>query len=166
MGEAFQTATGPLARRLLAALDAGEAAGGDARGRQSAALLVVPPDGERWARTADLRVEDHPEPLRELRRLLELSDAYALATEGDDLVGEGRYDEAGDRYLAASEAAPDNHELLFWSGLALAQAGRLEEGTQRVRRAIQMQPGWAQLLPRLSAEIAPAAGAVREALGL
>jgi uncharacterized Ntn-hydrolase superfamily protein len=166
MAEAFAAADGPLARRLLAALDAAEAAGGDARGRQSAALLVVPGDGEPWATVADLRVEDDPDPLAELSRLLDLRDAYELATEGDDLTGEGRHAEAGERYRRAAEVAPDNHELIFWAGLALAQAGDLEDGVEHVRRAIAMQPGWRELLARLEPEIAPAAPAVREALGI
>jgi uncharacterized Ntn-hydrolase superfamily protein len=164
MTEAFRAAEGPLPRRLLTALEAGEQAGGDARGRQSAALLVVPGAGEPWSTVADLRVEDHPEPLLELKRLLDLRDAYELATEGDDLIGEGRHAEAGERYLAAVALAPDNHELIFWAGLALAQAGDLEGGVERVRRAIDMQPGWRDLLARLEPEIAPAAVAVRRAL--
>jgi uncharacterized Ntn-hydrolase superfamily protein len=166
MARAFEGAEGPLARRLLAALDAGEAAGGDARGRQSAALVVVPAAGEEWARSAELRVEDHPEPLEELRRLLDLHDAYALATEGDDMVGEGRHAQAGERYREAAARAPESHELLFWAGLAIAQAGDLDDGAERVRRAIEMQPGWAELIGRLEPEIAPAAAAVRVRLGL
>ena len=87
MAAAFESASGPLARRLLAALNAAEASGGDARGRQSSALVVAPAEGEPWQRTVDVRVDDHPEPLRELERLLDLADAYAIASEGDDLVG-------------------------------------------------------------------------------
>jgi uncharacterized Ntn-hydrolase superfamily protein len=166
MAEALAAATGPLARRLLAALDAGEAAGGDVRGRQSAALVVVPHAGEPWQRTVELRVEDHPDPLRELRRLLDLADAYAVATEGDDLVGEGRHAEAADRYRRAAELAPANAELLFWAGLALAQGGEMEAGAERVRSAIEMHPGWRDLLARLEPEIAPAAPTVRDALGI
>lgn len=166
MAAAFESAKGPLSRRLLAALDAGEKAGGDARGRQSAALVVVAADGEPWEREVELRVEDDPEPLAELRRLLDLHDAYELATQGDDLVGEGRHQEAGERYREAAAAAPDNHELLFWSGLALAQAGELDEGVERVSRAIELEPGWAELLPRLTPEIAPSAETVRERLDL
>jgi uncharacterized Ntn-hydrolase superfamily protein len=165
MAHAFEAATGPLARRLLAALHAAEARGGDARGRQSCALVVAPAHGEAWQRTVDLRVDDHPEPLAELDRLLDLSDAYALATEGDDLVGQGRHDEAGERYRSASALAPRNHELLFWAGLAAAQAGDLPTALERVREAIRLQPGWRELLDRLDAEIAPGAPAVREALG-
>ncbi|MCU0313762.1 MAG: DUF1028 domain-containing protein [Solirubrobacteraceae bacterium] len=164
MAHAFDAAVGPLTRRLLAALHAAEAHGGDVRGRQSAALLVVPAAGEAWQVSADLRVEDHPEPLAELDRLLDLHDAYALATRGDDLTGEGRHDEAGAAYDAASALAPANHELLFWAGLAAAQAGDLPAAVERVRRAIALQPGWADLLGRLEPEVAPGAAAVRAAL--
>jgi uncharacterized Ntn-hydrolase superfamily protein len=166
MAEAFEAATGALSRRLLAALDAGEAAGGDVRGRQSAALLVVPADGEPWRRTVELRVEDHDDPLGELRRLLDLSDAYALASEADDLMAAGRHDEAADRGRRALELAPANTELIFWGGLGMAQAGDLDAGLDLVRSAIEMHPGWRDLLARLDAEIAPSAPAVRDALGV
>jgi len=164
MAHAFEAASGPLARRLLAALHAAEARGGDVRGRQSAALVVAPAEGERWRRSVDLRVDDTAEPLAELDRLLDLSDAYALASEGDDLVGEGRHDEAGERYRTAAELAPGNHELLFWSGLAAAQAGDVPAGLELVREAIRLQPGWRDLLDRLEPDIAPSAAQVRDAL--
>ena len=164
MAEAYERSDGPLARRLLAALNAAEGAGGDARGRQSAAIVVVPAEGEPWQRVVDLRVEDHDEPLAELERLLDLADAYALATQGDDLVGAGRHQEAADRYTRAAELAPDNHELLFWSGLAAAQGGDMDAALRRVGRAIELHPGWRDLLGRLEPEIAPSAAAVREAL--
>ena len=164
MARAFEQASGPLARRLVAALHAAEARGGDARGRQSAALVVAPPQGEPWRHSVDLRVDDHAEPLAELDRLLDLADAYALATEGDDLVGEGRHEEAGDRYARASALAPGNHELLFWAGLAAAQVGDMPTALERVREAIRLQPGWRDLLGRLEPEVAPSAADVREAL--
>ena len=166
MAESFDHSEGPLGRRLLGALEAGEAAGGDVRGRQSAAILVAPAEGEPWRRTIDLRVEDHPEPLQEIGRLLGLHDAYELATEGDDATGEGRHDDAAEFYRRASEIAPENDELLFWAGLALAQGGSVEEGAERVRRAIGIQPGWRRLLARLGPEIAPGAEPVRRALGI
>jgi uncharacterized Ntn-hydrolase superfamily protein len=166
MAGGFADADGVLAPRLLAALEAADAAGGDARGRQSAALVVVPHEGSAWERSCELRVEDHPDPLGELARLLPLHRAYALATEADELAGEGRHAEAGELYREAAAIAPDNHELLFWSGLALVLAGDDEEGLARVRRAIELHPGWADLLPRLSEEIAPAAPRVCEALGI
>jgi uncharacterized Ntn-hydrolase superfamily protein len=164
MAAAFESATGPLARRLLAAMHAAEAAGGDARGRQSSALVVAAPDSEAWRHSVDVRVDDHPEPLAELERLLDLSDAYEMASEADELVGQGRHDEAGEWYRRASALVPTNHELLFWSGLATAQAGDLSGGVQQVREAIRLQPGWHELLGRLTPEIAPGAAAVRQAL--
>jgi uncharacterized Ntn-hydrolase superfamily protein len=160
MTSAYSATAGSLTTRLLAALDAGEAAGGDIRGRQSAAILVVPASGQAWDTVVSLRVEDHPEPLHELRRLVVLHDAYVLAGEGDSLVNEGRHDEAAELYRRASALAPDHHELRFWSGLGTAHAGDLEGGVAQVRRAIAEQPGWAELLPRLPADVAPAAGAV------
>jgi len=164
MARAFEAAVGPLARRLLAALHAAQAEGGDIRGRQSAALLVAPAEGEPWRRTVDLRVDDDPEPLAELDRLLDLADAYDLATQGDELVGQGRHDEAGERYARAAQLAPGNHELLFWAGLAAAQAGDLPTALERVRRAIALEPGWRELLDRLEPEIAPGAAIVRDAI--
>jgi uncharacterized Ntn-hydrolase superfamily protein len=166
MAETFEAATGALPRRLLAALDAGEAAGGDVRGRQSAALLSVPAEGEAWQRTVELRVEDHQDPLGELRRLLDLADAYAVASEGDELVGAGRHADAAECYRRASQLAPANDELLFWAGLALAQGGDLDGGVERVRSAIEMHSGWRDLLERLKPEIAPAAATVRAELGI
>jgi uncharacterized Ntn-hydrolase superfamily protein len=166
MAEAYAAADPalPLARRLLAALDAAEAAGGDVRGRQSAALLVAPASGEPWRTVADLRVEDHPQPLGELARLLALHEAYALAGEGDAFAAAARHAAAGAAYERALELAPDKDELLFWAGLAAAQAGDLELGTARVRAAIERHGGYGRLLERLSPQLAPAAATVREAL--
>jgi uncharacterized Ntn-hydrolase superfamily protein len=164
MAEAFTHATGPLARRMLAALRAAEGAGGDVRGKQSCALVVVPAAGEPWERTVELRVEDHPEPLDELERLLRLHDAYTLATAGDDLTGAGRHAEAGEAYRAGAALAPDNHELLFWAGLAEFDHGDRALGLAQVRRAIALQPGWLALLGRLEPEVAPGAAGVLAAI--
>jgi uncharacterized Ntn-hydrolase superfamily protein len=166
MAEAFTASSGPLARRLLDTLDAAEAAGGDVRGRQSAALLVAPAEGEPWRRTVELRVEDDTNPLGELRRLLDLADAYDFADEADSLMAEGRHEEAGEAGRKALELAPANDELTFWAGLGMAQAGDLDAGAERVQSAIEMHAGWRDLLARLAPEIAPSAAAVREALGV
>jgi uncharacterized Ntn-hydrolase superfamily protein len=164
MKQAFETAEGPLAERLMVTLEAAEAAGGDIRGRQSAAILVVPAEGEPWRTTVSLRVEDDPEPLVEMRRLLAIHGAYAIATEGDDAVNEGRFDDAARLFGEAHALVPDSHELLFWSGLGRAQGGDVEGGAEQVRAAIELQPGWGTLLERLPADVAPSAAAVREAL--
>ena len=156
MGRAFEASEGaPLAERMLAALDAAEAAGGDLRGRQSAAMI---------AGKMELRVEDHADPVGELRRLVVLHRAYEAAARADALMAAGRFDDAAERYERASALAPDNDELLFWAGLGAAQAGDLGRGTERVRRAIAINPDWRELLDRLRPEHAPSAEAVRQAL--
>lgn len=161
MLDAFSAASGPLPDRLLAALDAAEAEGGDARGRQSAALLVVPADGRAWETVVELRVEDDPEPLAELRRLLVLHEAYRLAGRAEELSAAGAHLEAAALYRTASELVPDSHELLFWGGLGLALGGEIDSGARQVGQAIAIHPGWRDLLARLSPEIAPSAAAVR-----
>jgi uncharacterized Ntn-hydrolase superfamily protein len=154
----------PFGERLMAALDAAEAEGGDARGRQSAAILIVPAEGEPWDAVVRLHVEDHPDPLPELHRLLRLNQAYELANQADEFAGQGRHDEAAEAFQRASQLAPGNHELLFWSGLGAAQGGQLEMGVDLVRQAIEMHPGWRELLDRLPDDLAPSAPPVREAL--
>jgi uncharacterized Ntn-hydrolase superfamily protein len=164
MAEAFSAAQGDLAECLLAALDAAEAEGGDVRGRQSAALVVVPAEGDTWLRRFDLRVEDDPEPLVELRRVLQIARAYEVATEGDDLIGQQRYAEAGEVYQRALELAPDNDEVQFFAGLSAVQAGNAEAGLGIVRQAMAANPGWAQLLPRLDDETLPGVSELRQRL--
>ncbi len=164
MATAFEAATGPLARRALAALEAAEQAGGDVRGRQSAALVVVPGSGEGWETVVDLRVDDSADPLGELRRLLDLGDAYALADRADELAARGDHGEAAGLYAAAAEAAPGNAELAFWAGLGIAASGELDAGAARVAAVIESDPRWRDLLDRLEPEIAPSAPDVREAL--
>lgn len=157
MLRAYEAATAqPLAERLLAALDAAEAEGGDLRGRQSAALLVVAGRASGSPlrdRPVELRVEDHRDPLGELRRLLELLRAYGRATEGDELAAAGDTEGALAAYADAHRSQPDNAELAFWHGAALAAEGHEDEAARILRRAFEAGPGWAELLKRL-----PAAG--------
>jgi uncharacterized Ntn-hydrolase superfamily protein len=164
MSAAFEAAQGDLASRLLAALWAAEGEGGDVRGRQSAAMIVAPPEGEAWQTRIDLRVEDHQDPVGELARLLGLQRAYELAGRADELMAADQPVEAGALYRRAAELAPDSDELLFWAGLALAHAGDLDAGVGAVRRAIAAHAGWATLLERLSPDFAPAGEEVRRAL--
>jgi uncharacterized Ntn-hydrolase superfamily protein len=163
MAAAYCAHDGELPERLLAALDAAEAAGGDVRGRQSAALLMVPADGEPWRTRFDVRVEDHSDPLPELRRLVRLARAYATAGQADQLAAEGATDDATRLYLQAAELAPDADELTFWAGLGVA-ARDLDAGVELVRRAAALKPAWLTLLDRLAPDIAPTAPAVKAAL--
>jgi uncharacterized Ntn-hydrolase superfamily protein len=164
MSGAFEGTAGDLTTRLLAALDAAEATGGDVRGRQSAAILVVPGAGELWERAVDLRVEDHPDPLAELRRLVVVNDAYALAVSGDELSAAGDHAAAGRRYVEAHERLPDYPELEFWAGLALIDSGDPEAGVAHLRAVIALNPGWRHLLDRLEPDTAPAATEARRLL--
>jgi uncharacterized Ntn-hydrolase superfamily protein len=154
---AYEAASGPLAERLLAALDAAEAEGGDVRGRQSAAILVIPAAGEPWETLTSLRVEDHDEPLVELRRLVALGDAYALAGEADELSGLGHHAQADALFRRAGALAPGSHELRFWAGVGAAAAGDWNAALADVRAAIALHPPWRDLLARLPPEIAPRA---------
>jgi uncharacterized Ntn-hydrolase superfamily protein len=165
MARAFTTAMGDLADRMLAALDAAELVGGDVRGRQSAAMIVVRSRDEQWDRSLDLRVEDSAFPLVELRRLLRLRQAYELADRADELTAEGRRQEAALLYRRSMEVAPENAELRFWGGLALVQLNERLAGLEAVKSAIEENEGLGELLNRLSPEIAPSAPAVREVLG-
>jgi len=165
MARAFTTALGDLPDRLLAALDAAEYAGGDIRGRQSAAMIVVRARDELWHRSLDLRVEDSAFPLVELRRLLRLRQAYDLAERADELTAEGRRQEAALFYRRSMDGAPENAELRFWGGLALVQLNERLAGLEAIQSAIEENPGLGQLLDRLRPEVAPSAPAVREALG-
>jgi uncharacterized Ntn-hydrolase superfamily protein len=152
MVDAYTATDGDLATKLLAALDAAEAEGGDIRGRQSAALLVVGGRrGERpWSeRRFDLRVEDNPQPLRELRRLVGLRRAYDLADEAERRITAGDLESAAAGFERALAEAPDNVEIGFWLGLALAGCGRVDEGRPHVARAIADDDGWSELLRRL-----------------
>ena len=160
MLHAFAGASASLTERLLLALEAAEREGGDIRGRQSAAILVVPAEGEQWQTVVSLQVEDHPQPLGELRRLVVLHDAYALAGQADELLNAGRHDEAARLYVAASERAPGNHELMFWAGLGMVQAGDLDAGITKVETAIALQPTWRELLGRLPSDLVRSAPVV------
>jgi len=152
MAAAYEKATGPLAERLVAALEAGQAAGGDIRGRQSAALLVV--EGDRtdqpWEHRIDLRVEDHATPVAELRRLLTLHRAYEHMSQGDVAVEKGDMKAALRHYRAAAKLVPDNVEMVFWHAVALATNGREEDALPLFRRVFAEDANWIELTRRLT----------------
>ena len=157
MEQAYRKSKGDLAERLLTALEAAEREGGDIRGRQSAAILIVSPvnTGRPWAdRLFDLRVEDHPDPVGELRRLVTLQRAYLKMNEGDEWVTQDDLDRALAAYSEACALVPDeatNGEAAFWVGVTLADNGRTDDAIPYLRRAYAQDPNWARLLPRLPA---------------
>jgi uncharacterized Ntn-hydrolase superfamily protein len=160
MADAYCGSTGPLAERMLDALDAGQAAGGDIRGQQSAAILVVEAgsSGRRWADTVmELRVEDHPAPIQELRRLVNLHRAYEHMNQGDDMLGAGEVEAALQEYGTAAQMAPEIEELRFWHAVALADLGRVEEALRILRAVFAVNQDWAALVQRL-----PPAGLLRD----
>jgi uncharacterized Ntn-hydrolase superfamily protein len=154
MARAFESADGDLAARMLAALEAAQAEGGDIRGKQSAALLVV--SGESTARPwvdriFDLRIEDHPEPLLELRRLLTLARAYRDMNAGDEAMTVGDVPAAVRHYNAAAERMAESVEMVYWAAISLAGVDRVDEALPRFERAFAADPRWAVLTARLPA---------------
>jgi len=167
MVRAYESAQGDLAERLLVALEAAEGEGGDLRGRQSAAILIVSEEntGKPWVdRIFDLRVEDHPEPVAELRRLVRLQRAYRKLNEGDEWVTKNDIARAMEAYRAALDIVPDaatNGEAAFWVGITLAASKRVDEAIPYLARAYKQDARWAKLLTRL-----PASGLLPKDQGL
>ncbi len=152
MSGAFESAKGDLADRMLAALDAAQSVGGDIRGKQSAAILIVKgaSTGRPWSdRVMELRVEDHAEPLQELRRLVAVHRAYEHMNNGDLAVEHGNVDGALREYGAAEAMFPDNLEMKFWHATALVNAGRVDQSLPLFREVFARDTNWATLVPRL-----------------
>jgi uncharacterized Ntn-hydrolase superfamily protein len=152
MSKAFESTKGDLAERMLAALDAAQAAGGDIRGKQSAALVVVTgkPTNEPWKdRIFDLRVDDSADPLKELRRLVTLQRAYNHMNAGDLAVEHKDNEGALREYSAAEKLVPDNAEMIFWHAVALVNMGKVDESLPLFKKVFAMDKNWATLTPRL-----------------
>ena len=152
MAEAYQNTKGELADRLLAALEAAEAEGGDIRGKQSAALIVVSGEssGVWWKdRLYDLRIEDHPTPVKEMRRLLQLNKAYSFMNLGDEYLTDNKVEDAMLAYTKAMEMYPDNAEMIFWPAVTLAATGNVEKSLPLFKKVFAMDHNWVILLPRL-----------------
>ena len=153
MAEAFESAQGDLAERMMQALEAGEAAGGDIRGAQSAAILVVSAEstGQPWVdRVMDLRVEDAADPLGELRRLIGLRRAYEHVDAGDGFLAEGRALDAMREYEQGAALAPDVVEIQFWAAVGMYTNGRVAEGLALFRTVFDREALWLDLVPRLA----------------
>jgi len=143
MAQAFENTKGELAERLMAALEAGEASGGDARGKQSAALLVVRKGGGYGGfddRYIDLRVDDHPEPVKELRRLLTMKLAWARLSEAARWRRKGDLQKAAEVLREAIRRFPDQAVLHYDLACYLALLGRKEEALKELEIALQRKP--------------------------
>lgn len=152
MAAAFENTKGDLAERMLAALDAAQAVGGDIRGKESAALIVVTgkPTGLAWKdRTFDLRVDDSADPLKELRRLVTLQRAYNHMNAGDLAVEKKDNEGALREYGAAEKLVPDSAEMIYWHAVALVNMGRIDESLPLFKRVFAMDKNWIALTPRL-----------------
>ena len=151
MAASIESSTGPLAERLMDALDAAEAAGGDARGKQSGAILVVAPragSGGFSDRVVDIRVDDHPRPLEELRRVLNLFRSGQMVRNANASLEGGNLEDALATATAARDRSPENDNA--WVALAAAQARMEQPGDAlaSLRRAVELNPGRMRTLPR------------------
>lgn len=152
MKNTFENSKGELAERMLAALEAAEKEGGDIRGKQSAALLVVrgKSTGNLWEdRKIDLRIDDSENPLPEMRRLLNVHRAYQFMNEGDLAVEKDDMDEAMKQYSSAMKMFPDNLEMKYWTAVALANKGDLEKALPLFKEIFVKGNNWRELTPRL-----------------
>lgn len=152
MAKAFKKTKGSLAERLLAALEAAQKEGGDIRGKQSAAILVVKAKstGNSWDdKVVDLRVEDNPNPIKEMRRLLTIHKAYNYMNLGDLAVETGDNKLAKKYYMKAQQLNPDNLEMKYWYAVTLANNGEIEEASKIFKAIFKINSNWKTLMPRL-----------------
>ncbi len=152
MSKAFEDTEGPLAERLIAALEAAQNEGGDIRGKQSASLLIVRGDatGNLWEdRLIDLRVEDNPNPVDEIKRLLKVYRAYEHMNKGDLAVEKNDMKLAMDEYNAAMKMFPENLEMKYWTAVTLANTGEIEKSIPMFKEIFAFDKNWKELTKRL-----------------
>lgn len=152
MSDAYQKSKGSLAEKLLTALEAAQSVGGDIRGKQSAAILIVKakPTGKIWEdRIVDLRVDDSNEPIIELRRLLNVHQAYKHMNDGDLAVEKNDMEKAMQEYSSAMKMFPDNLEMKYWTAIALANKGKLTEALPMLKDIFTKDKNWKTLTERL-----------------
>jgi uncharacterized Ntn-hydrolase superfamily protein len=152
MATAYETTHGELAERMLAAMEAAQAEGGDIRGKQSAAILIVKPGSSgRWYmdRVMDLRIEDHPTPVKELRRLVTVHRAYDYMNEGDEHLAMGDNAAALMAYGQAAELLPDNPEVKFWAAITMMSNGQEAEALAYFEDVFAADEKWREVVLRL-----------------
>jgi len=152
MAKTFEQTRGPLAERMTAALKAGQAAGGDIRGQQSAAIIVV--KGEKsdqpWEdRLMELRVEDHPDATGEIARLLNLHRAYEHMNSGDEAIEHSDVESALEEYSTAMNMFPKNIEMKYWTAVSLANADRMDKALPLFRTVFYDDRRWIELTERI-----------------
>ena len=152
MAKAYESTAGDLADRLMAALAAAQSVGGDIRGKQSAAMLIVKgkSTGRPWAdRVLELRIEDHPTPIAELERLLKVHRAYEHMNAGDVAVEHEDLELAMAEYGAAANLLPGNVEVQYWAAVTLATSGSFDQAVPMFREVFAADSNWVELTRRL-----------------
>lgn len=156
MAEAYEAARGPLADRMMVALEAAQGHSGDIRGMQSASLVVAPNNRTvpSWRRSVDLRVDEHERPLAELARLLRLTNAQRVDSEGGALLDNGDLEGALAKWAQARAMAPELEELGYWQAVTLADEHpeRINDAIDIMRAALANEPDtsrWLDLTRRL-----------------
>jgi len=165
MAEVYRGAKGELVDRLLAALDAAEAEGGDIRGRQSAAIRIVEPKstGRPWVDTIfDLRVDDAAEPLIEIRRLVAVRRAYIHMRLANEAAQRSDLDATEREFKAAERLIGDNPEMRYWHGISLLSLGKIDDGLAILREVGQRDRNWIELTLRLPDFISRADAALKD----
>ena len=152
MAKAFENAEGPLATRMMASLEAAENEGGDIRGKQSAAMLIVTgqPTGLPWEDIVmDIRVDDSRYPLKELKRLIRIHTAYQHANKGDHYLETNEVEKALIEYDLASELYPENPELPYWSAVTMVGMGKLDKALPIFSKVFKKEPRLRTMTPRI-----------------
>ncbi|MBK8943903.1 MAG: DUF1028 domain-containing protein [Ignavibacteriae bacterium] len=152
MSEAFKNSEGKLAERLLKTLEAAQNAGGDIRGKQSASILVVraEPTGNIWQdRLVDIRVDDHLEPIEEIKRILKVHRAYEHMNNGDLAIEKNDMDLAMKEYSTAESMFPENEEMKYWHAVTLANIGKVDDSFPLFKEVFDKNKNWVTLTPRL-----------------
>ena len=152
MALAYETASGELADRMLAALEAAQAEGGDIRGKQSAAILIVKPESSGrpyMDKAMDLRVDDHEEPIKELRRLITVHRAYEYMNAGDEHLALCDDAAAQVAYARAAELMPNNPEIKFWAAITMMKAGQGREALSYFAEVFEVDEKWREVVLRL-----------------
>lgn len=151
MAEAFEKTEGSLSERIMQALEAGEDAGGDVRGKQSAGMLVVPGPDDPLERDwiINVRVDDHSHPLIELRRLLTVQRCYAWGSRAEHALKRGELDEAKGYYEKMRGSVVGTREPHFWYAASLAEHGHIRDSMEVLKEVIHIEPVWKQIIDRL-----------------